>query len=91
MEGFFVTDVETIENIKDDEVTTLKDFSFVTGEFIWIFNHPFIFIEDGERSLVVDALALLGGNEYLVQQMIDKMVDTNYRLLFSYLSLNYFL
>ena len=48
-----------------------------------------VFIEDCERSLVVDALALLGGNEYLVQQMIDKMVDTNYRLLFSYLSLNY--
>ena len=34
---------------------------------------------DGERSLVVDAVALLGGNEYLVQQMIDKLVDTNYR------------
>ena len=41
MEGFFDTEVETIENIKDDEVKTLKDFSFVTGEFIWLVNCPF--------------------------------------------------
>ena len=27
----------------------------------------------------MDAVALLGGNPYLVQQMIDKLVDTNYR------------
>ena len=34
---------------------------------------------DLERSLAVDAMALLGGNEYLVQQMIDRLSETNYR------------
>ena len=41
-----------------------------------------LFVKDGELNLVVDALALLGGNEYLVQQMINKMEDTNYRFIF---------
>ena len=35
---------------------------------------------DLERSLAVDAMALLGGNEYLVQQMIDRLSETDYRL-----------
>ena len=34
---------------------------------------------DDERTLVLDAMALLGGNEYLVQQMIDRLCETNYR------------
>ena len=34
---------------------------------------------EGERSLVLDAMALLGGNEYFIQQMIDRLCETNYR------------
>jgi hypothetical protein len=29
--------------------------------------------------LVVDAVALMGGNEYLIQQMIDRLIDTGFR------------
>ena len=32
-----------------------------------------------DRDLMVDAFALLGGNENLVQQMIHRLVDTDYR------------
>ena len=35
-------------------------------------------VEDGERSTVLDAMALLGGNEYLVQQMVEASVGPNY-------------
>jgi predicted aspartyl protease len=28
---------------------------------------------------VVDAVALMGGNEYLIQQMIDRLIDTGFR------------
>ena len=35
-------------------------------------------VEDGERSTVLDAMALLGGNEYLVQQMVEAGVGPNY-------------
>ena len=38
-----------------------------------------ILLLDDERTLVLDAMALLGGNEYLVQQMIDRLCETNYR------------
>ena len=41
--------------------------------------HPVILLLDDERTLVLDAMALLGGNEYLVQQMIDRLCETNYR------------
>ena len=34
---------------------------------------------DGERSLVLDAMALLGGSEYFIQQMTDRLCETNYR------------
>ena len=34
---------------------------------------------DSERGLALDAVALMGGNEYLVQQMIDKLTDTPFR------------
>ena len=34
-------------------------------------GEEFITVEDGERSTVLDAMALLGGNEYLVQQMVE--------------------
>eukprot|EP00092_Neocalanus_flemingeri_P020889 GFUD01022631.1.p1 GENE.GFUD01022631.1~~GFUD01022631.1.p1 ORF type:complete len:239 (-),score=69.45 GFUD01022631.1:58-774(-) len=33
-----------------------------------------------ERGLMLDAFALLGGNENLVQQMIHRLVDTDYSL-----------
>jgi len=32
----------------------------------------------GERGLMLDAFALLGGNENLVQQLINRLVDTDY-------------
>ena len=35
-------------------------------------------VEDGERSTVLDAMALLGGNEYLVQQMVEEGIGPNY-------------
>ena len=31
-----------------------------------------------ERSLAVDAVALLGGNEYLVQQLLDRLLDSGF-------------
>ena len=34
---------------------------------------------DAERGLILDAVALMGGNEYLVQQMVDKFLDTSFR------------
>ena len=34
---------------------------------------------ESERCLVVDAVALMGGNEYLIQQMIDRLIDTGFR------------
>ena len=34
-------------------------------------------MEDGERSTVLDAMALLGGNEYLVQQMVEASAGPN--------------
>ena len=39
-----------------------------------------------ERDLMVDAFALLGGNENLVQQMIHRLVDTDYRFVRACLS-----
>ena len=33
---------------------------------------------DAERSLAVDAVALLGGNEYLVQQLLDRLLDAGF-------------
>ena len=41
-------------------------------------GEEFITVEDGERSTVLDAMALLGGNEYLVQQMVEASVGPNY-------------
>ena len=41
-------------------------------------GEEFITVEDGERSTVLDAMALLGGNEYLVQQMVEASVWPNY-------------
>ena len=38
----------------------------------------FVTVEAGERSMVLDAMALLGGNEYLVQQMIERLSETQY-------------
>jgi len=40
------------------------------------FWHINLFI--GERGLMLDAFALLGGNENLVQQLINRLVDTDY-------------
>ena len=34
---------------------------------------------DVERSLAVDAMALLGGNEYLVREMIGRLSEVSYR------------
>ena len=34
---------------------------------------------ESERCLVVDAVALMGGNEYLIQKMIDRLIDTGFR------------
>ena len=36
-------------------------------------QHP-----EAERSLTVDAVALLGGNEYLVQQLLDRLLDAGF-------------
>ena len=33
---------------------------------------------DAERSLAVDAVALLGGNEYLVQQLLNRLLDAGF-------------
>ena len=41
-------------------------------------GEEFITVEEGERSTVLDAMALLGGNEYLVQQMVEASVGPNY-------------
>merc|ERR1711915_211966 len=41
---------------------TGKDFEYVTDE----------------KNLMLDAFTILGGNENLVQQMIERLVDTNY-------------
>ena len=41
--------------------------------------HLISIFADNERTLVLDAMALLGGNEYLIQQMIDRLSETNYR------------
>ena len=41
-------------------------------------EEEFVTVEDGERSTVLDAMALLGGNEYLVQQMIERLSETQY-------------
>ena len=38
----------------------------------------FVTVEAGERSMVLDAMALLGGNEYLVQQMLERLSETQY-------------
>ena len=41
-------------------------------------TEQFVTVEAGERSMVLDAMALLGGNEYLVQQMIERLSETQY-------------
>jgi predicted aspartyl protease len=41
----------------------------------------FFYFTDSEKCLVVDAVALMGGNEYLIQQMIDRLIDTGFRYL----------
>ena len=61
------------------------DFSLASGRYYisrkdmkgTVTYHSWI---DLERSLALDAMALLGGNEYLVQQMIDRLSETDYRL-----------
>eukprot|EP00092_Neocalanus_flemingeri_P010917 GFUD01011760.1.p1 GENE.GFUD01011760.1~~GFUD01011760.1.p1 ORF type:complete len:225 (+),score=42.79 GFUD01011760.1:174-848(+) len=71
-----------MESCFDDEVGNSEDFNQANETECTMLKEKimqdFNFVSDGERSLVVDAFALLGGNEYLVQQMIDKLVDTNY-------------
>ena len=57
---------------------------FIKGKRLYFLQcdnlaHPVILLLDDERTLVLDAMALLGGNEYLVQQMIDRLCETNYR------------
>ena len=41
-------------------------------------GEDFVTVEEAERSLVLDAMALLGGNEYLIQQMIERLTETQY-------------
>lgn len=35
-------------------------------------------VSDGEKILALDAMALLGGNEYFIQQTIDKLCESSY-------------
>jgi len=42
-------------------------------------------VSDGEKILALDAMALLGGNEYFIQQTIDKLCESSYRFIFSIL------
>jgi len=45
------------------------------------FTEEFVNIEavsESERCLTLDAAALLGGNEYLVQQLLDRLLDSDF-------------
>ena len=56
-----------------------RQYLVVVKKVVEVLSSCSILNSDGERSLVLDAMALLGGNEYFIQQMIDRLCETNYR------------
>ena len=70
--------METKVCTKSDQVVIIKGKRLNLLQYVNLVQSVILLLDD-ERTLVLDAMALLGGNEYLVQQMIDRLCETNYR------------